>query len=174
MHTWNKDKYLIMNERAKIYGRKYVLFWFYQVGTYKLIVVTYYAPVNVIRECCKMSIRSYKYENVKKIIRLYVQRLFPSLTIKIIVILTKENCIKSEWRNCRGISLLNLPEKMFGRTLIEVVQELIMSIIWEMQCSFMFDQGCVDQIFVPEQVMPSTHIWMCYRKYYNCRFRASE
>uniref|UniRef100_UPI0025A0B55C hypothetical protein n=1 Tax=Klebsiella pneumoniae TaxID=573 RepID=UPI0025A0B55C len=51
-----------------------------------------------------------------------------------------------------GISLLSIPGKVYGRVVIEKVRELTERFVGEEQCGFRKGRGCVDQIFVMNQL----------------------
>ncbi len=57
---------------------------------------------------------------------------------------------KGKRRECgsyRGISLLSIPGKVYGKVIIERVQQLTEEKISEEQGGFSKERGCVDQIF---------------------------
>ena len=70
----------------------------------------------------------------------------------IIVPISKGNGDRSECKNYRRISLLNIPGKVYGRILIEKVRSLVEELIRETQCGFRSGWGCVDQVFVMKQM----------------------
>ena len=70
----------------------------------------------------------------------------------IIVPLYKGKGDKSDCKNYRGISLLSIPGKVYGRILIEKVRFLTEGMIGEEQCGFRSGRGCVDQVFVMRQL----------------------
>ena len=55
-------------------------------------------------------------------------------------------------RIIRGISLLNIPGKLYGRVLIEKVYSLTEGLIGEEQCGFRSGRGYVDQVFLMKQM----------------------
>ena len=59
---------------------------------------------------------------------------------------------RRECKNYRGISLLSIPGKVYGRILIEKVHSLTEGLIGEEQCGFRSGNGCVDQVFVMKQM----------------------
>ena len=59
---------------------------------------------------------------------------------------------RSECKNYRGISLMSIPGKVYGRILIEKVCSLTERLIGEDQCRFRSGRGCVDQMFVMKQM----------------------
>ena len=62
---------------------------------------------------------------------------------------------KGDRRECgsyRGISLLSVVGKVYGRVLIERVIECTDKAIGEEQCGFRSGRGCIDQIFVVRQI----------------------
>ena len=59
---------------------------------------------------------------------------------------------RNDCKNYRGISLLSIPGKVYGRILIERVRVLTEGMIGEEQCVFRSDRGCVDQVFVMKQM----------------------
>ena len=69
----------------------------------------------------------------------------------IIVPIYKGKGDRSECKNYRGISLLSIPGKVYGRILIEKVRSLTERLIGE-QCGFRSGWGCVDQVFVMKQM----------------------
>ena len=54
---------------------------------------------------------------------------------------------KEECKNYRGISLLSIPGKVYGRIMIERVRNITESRIGEEQGGFRKGRGCIDQIF---------------------------
>ncbi len=54
---------------------------------------------------------------------------------------------RGECGSCRGISLLSIPRKVYGKVIIERVQQLTEGKISEEQRGFRKGRGCVDQIF---------------------------
>ena len=70
----------------------------------------------------------------------------------IIVPIYKGKGDRSECKNYRGISLLSIPGKVYGRILIEKVRSLTERLIGEEQCGFRSGRGCVDQVFVMKQM----------------------
>ena len=69
-----------------------------------------------------------------------------------IVHLYKGNGDKCECNNSRGISLLSVVGKLFGRALIERVRAGTECAIWKEQCGFRQGRGYMDQVFVVRQV----------------------
>ena len=59
---------------------------------------------------------------------------------------------RSDCKNYRGISLLSIPGKVYGRILIEKVHSLTERLTGEEQCGFRPGRGCVDQVFVKKQM----------------------
>ena len=59
---------------------------------------------------------------------------------------------RNDCKNYRGISLLCIPGKVYGRILIERVRVLTEGMIGEEQCGFRSGRGCVDQVFVMKQM----------------------
>ena len=57
-----------------------------------------------------------------------------------------------ECRNSRGISLLSVPGKVYGKILIKRVIENSEGQVGEEQCGFRKGRGCADQVFVLRQV----------------------
>ena len=77
----------------------------------------------------------------------------PSDWVKSIVVpLYKGKGDKSECKNYRGISLLSIPGKVYGRIIIDRVRFLTEGLIGEEQCGFRRGRGCVDQVFVMKQM----------------------
>ena len=70
----------------------------------------------------------------------------------IIVPIYKGKGDRNECKNYRGISLLSIPGKVYGRILIEKVRSLTERLIGEEQCGFRSGRGCVDQVFVMKQM----------------------
>jgi len=70
----------------------------------------------------------------------------------IIVSLYKGKGDRGECKNYRGISLLSIPGKVYGRVLIERVRVLTEGMIGEEQCGFRMGRGCVDQVFSLKQL----------------------
>ena len=52
----------------------------------------------------------------------------------------------------RGISLLSVVGKLFGRVLIKRVRGETECAIWEEQCEFRQSRGCMNQVFAVRQV----------------------
>ncbi len=65
----------------------------------------------------------------------------------IIVPLHKGKGSRSEWSSYRGISLLSVPGKVYGRILTERLMEVTEGKVSEEQRGFRKGRGCVDQIF---------------------------
>ena len=59
---------------------------------------------------------------------------------------------KCECSNSRGISLLSVVGKLFGRVLIKRVNAETECATGEMQCGFRQGGGCMDQVFAVRQV----------------------
>ena len=59
---------------------------------------------------------------------------------------------KCECSNSRGISLLSVLCKLFGRVLIKRVGDGTECAIREEQCGFRQGRGCMDQVFAVRQV----------------------
>ena len=59
---------------------------------------------------------------------------------------------KCECSNSRGICLLNVVHKLFGRVLIKRVRDGTECAIGEEQCGFRQGKGCMDQVFAVRQV----------------------
>ena len=70
----------------------------------------------------------------------------------IIVPIYKGKGDRCDCKNYRGISLLSIPGKVYGRILIERVRSLTEELIGEEQCGFRSGRGCVDQVFVLKQM----------------------
>ena len=70
----------------------------------------------------------------------------------IIVPLYKGKGDRSDCKNYRGISLLSIPGKVYGRIVIERIRSLTEGMIGEEQCGFRSGRGCVDQVFVMKQM----------------------
>lgn len=71
----------------------------------------------------------------------------------IIVPIYKGKGEKKECKNFRGISLLSIPGKVYGRILIERVVQRTERLMGEEQCGFRKGRGCVDQIFALRNIM---------------------
>ncbi|XP_076031869.1 uncharacterized protein LOC143019772 [Oratosquilla oratoria] len=69
-----------------------------------------------------------------------------------IVPLYKGKGDKCECSSFRGISLLSVVGKAYGRILIERIRRGTEGVIGEEQCGFRTGRGCVDQIFVVRQI----------------------
>ena len=69
-----------------------------------------------------------------------------------IVPLYKGKGDKCECSNFRGISLLSVVGKLFGRVLIKTVRAVTECAIGEEQCRFRQGRGCMDQVFAVRQV----------------------
>ena len=59
---------------------------------------------------------------------------------------------RNECKNFRGISLLSIPGKVYGRVLIERVRCETENMVGEEQCGFRNGRGCIDQVFVMRQL----------------------
>ena len=57
-----------------------------------------------------------------------------------------------ECSNFRGISLLSVVEKVYGRVLIYRIRDKTENVIAKVQCGFRRSRGCTDQIFVVRQI----------------------
>ena len=55
---------------------------------------------------------------------------------------------KDECKNYRGISLLSVPGKVYGRLVIERVRKLTEASVRDEQGGFRKSRGCVDQVFM--------------------------
>ena len=71
----------------------------------------------------------------------------------IIVPLYKGKGDRSECKDYRGISLLNIPGEVYGRFLMERVCSLTEGMIGEEQCGFKPGRRCVDQVFMMKQMI---------------------
>ena len=80
-----------------------------------------------------------------------------------IVPIYKGKGCKNECKNYRGISLLSIPGKAYGRVLIQRLMEETEETIGEEQCSFRKGRGCVDQIFTLRQ-----YVIRCLRRESYC------
>ena len=69
-----------------------------------------------------------------------------------IVPLYQEKGDKCECSNSRGICLLSVVGKLFGRVLINRVRARTECAIGEEQCLFRQSRGCMDQVFAVRQV----------------------
>ena len=68
-----------------------------------------------------------------------------------IVLLYKGKGDKCECSNSRGISLLSVVGKLFGRVLIKRDRVGTECAIWEEQCGFRQGRGCMYQVFAVRQ-----------------------
>ena len=59
---------------------------------------------------------------------------------------------KCECNNSRGISLLSVVGKLFGRVLIKRVRAGTECALGEEQCGFRQGRGCMEQVFAVRQV----------------------
>ena len=66
----------------------------------------------------------------------------------VIVPLYKGKGMREEWKNYRGISLLSIIEKLYGRVVINKVRELTNGAMNEEQSGFRERCGCADQILL--------------------------
>jgi Reverse transcriptase (RNA-dependent DNA polymerase)/Endonuclease-reverse transcriptase len=71
----------------------------------------------------------------------------------VIVPLYKGKGDKYDCKNYRGISLLSVTGKLYGRMVIGRVQKVTQESISEVQCGFMPGRGCSDQIFTVQQLI---------------------
>ena len=65
----------------------------------------------------------------------------------VIIPMYKGKGVKEECKNYRGISLLSIPGKLYGRVVINRKRELTNSAMEEEQSGFREGRGCADQIF---------------------------
>jgi len=72
--------------------------------------------------------------------------------IACVVPLYKGKGDKLECNNSRGISLLSVVGKAYGRILIRRIRDATECVIGEEQCGFRRKRGCMDQVFVVRQV----------------------
>ena len=79
-----------------------------------------------------------------------------------IVPLYKGKGDKCECSNSRGIRLLSVVGKLFGRVLIERVRAGTECAIAEEQCGFRQSRGCMDQVFVVRRVCEISRKWERY------------
>ena len=63
--------------------------------------------------------------------------------------------------NWRGISLLSVPGKVFGRIIADGVQKLAETMINETQCGFRKMRGCNDMVFVARQLQEKAREQQC-------------
>ena len=70
----------------------------------------------------------------------------------IVVPLYKGKGDRLDCKNYRGISLLSIPGKVYGRILIERVRVMTEGMLGEEQCGFRRGRGCVDQVFTLKQL----------------------
>ena len=68
--------------------------------------------------------------------------------------------------NYRGISLLSIVGKIFGRVLINRIRAETEEVLMDEQCGFRRGRGCMDQVFVVGQVCEkyghmedARHLW---------------
>ncbi len=71
----------------------------------------------------------------------------------IIVPLYKDKSSRSECSSYRGISLLSVPGKVYGRILTERLMEVTERKVNEEQGGFMKGRGCIDQIFAMKRLV---------------------
>ncbi len=71
----------------------------------------------------------------------------------IIVPLHKDKGSRSECSSYRGISLLSVPGKVYGRILTERLMEVTEGKVCEQQGGFRKGRGCVDQIFAMNRLV---------------------
>ena len=69
-----------------------------------------------------------------------------------IVPLFKGKGDKYECSNYRGISLLSVVGKVYGRILINRIRDMTVNAIMDVQGGFLKGRGCTDQVFVIRQV----------------------
>ena len=70
-----------------------------------------------------------------------------------IVPLYKEKGERSECSNYRGICLLRVVVKLYGKVLIERVKKKANDNVSDEQCGFRDGRGCVDQIFCSKNLI---------------------
>ena len=68
-------------------------------------------------------------------------------TLAVIVPLYKGKGCRDVCASYRGISLLSIPGKVYGRIIIERVKERTRNLVGEEQGGFLEGRGCVDQIY---------------------------
>lgn len=71
----------------------------------------------------------------------------------VIVPVYKGKGSKSECQNYRGISLLSVVGKLYGRLLINRVIDITKDQLWDVQSGFMPGRSCADQIFSLQQIV---------------------
>ena len=69
-----------------------------------------------------------------------------------IVLLAKGKGDKCECYNSRGINLLSVVGKLYGRVLIKLFRAGTECAIGEEQCGFWQSKGCMNQVFTVRQV----------------------
>ena len=74
---------------------------------------------------------------------------------------------KMECKNYRGISLLSIPGKVYGRIIIQRIIKVTEGLIGEEQCSFRQGRGCIDQVFSLRQMSEKAcekgkQLYMCF------------
>ena len=72
--------------------------------------------------------------------------------IACVVPLYKGKGERLECNNYRGISLLSVVGKAYGRLLIKRIRDVTEGVIGDEQCGFRRERGCMDQVFVVRQV----------------------
>ena len=60
---------------------------------------------------------------------------------------------RREYANYRGVSILGIPGKIYGRLLISIVMKNTKEQRAEEQGGFRYGRGCMDQIFVIKQLV---------------------
>ena len=70
----------------------------------------------------------------------------------VIVLIYKGKGDRRKCKNYRGVSLLSIPGKVYGRILIGKVRSLTEGLIGEEQCGFRSGRGCINQVFVMKQM----------------------
>ena len=73
--------------------------------------------------------------------------------LAVIVPLYKGKGCRDVCKSYRGISLLSIPGKVYGRVIIERVRERTRNLIGEEQGGFMEGRGCTDQIFTVKTIV---------------------
>ena len=77
---------------------------------------------------------------------------------RLIVKIPKEGDL-TEFGNWRGITLIYVPSKVFGRVLIDRIRDGVNSKLRDEQASFRSGRGRVEQIFILRNIMEQVVEW---------------
>ena len=65
----------------------------------------------------------------------------------------------SDCNNCRGITLLSVPGKIFFSILLNMIRSVVESVLREEQAGFRPGRSCIDQIFALINILEQSNEW---------------